>query len=78
MQKKDELFQKLIDETCKAHRKIIDDWSQSYVAQFYIDNRFMNPGDFVLFDQVPNFHSRENCIDMVNRYYFESKENRDK
>lgn len=72
----DEILEKVVKEISDNHYKIIDDWCKAYIAQIYQETGdIVKPGDFVLNEQVPTFHTGQNC--MVRRYWFELKENTD-
>jgi translation initiation factor IF-1 len=72
-EEKDLLLEEMTNKIKREYIKIIEDWCEAYVAQYYRDTKSMiNPGDFVLCEQVPTFDSKTNC--MVKRYWFEPKE----
>lgn len=66
-------LEKALMEIRRNHAKILEDWCKAYCAQLYSENGRMNPGDFILVEQMPTFDEVKGCI--VQKYWFELKQN---
>jgi hypothetical protein len=70
----DELLQKAVQEISTFHRKIIDDWCKAYLSQLYQEKGSINPGDFILYEQMPTMHDTMNGNIYCKKYWFEPKD----
>lgn len=63
----DKVFEEVVNNIATNHRKIIDDWCKSYLAQLHEEGVDIKPGCFTLCEQVPTMHNNN----FVKKYWFE-------
>ena len=67
----DKLIDSITKDIADNHRQIIEDWCKAYLAQLYEEGVDIKPGNFILCEQVPTYHTGQDC--MVKKYWFEPK-----